>query len=179
MSEAIYRTTSRSCPRCATRLVDHPKERWACERCGGVWIGDLDIRELVYALAPDLDLSVTVFEYTTRPTRAPLPCPECADPLRPVRFGGVALDRCDKDGRLWFDGEELAKVLHAIGFAYANRETRRNDRFEHRIDASIPLDGFLQHQSEQWRPGHEAEPGEDGVLGFLRTLLGKKRPPDP
>jgi Zn-finger nucleic acid-binding protein len=176
VSDAIYRTITRSCPRCATRLVDHPKERWACERCGGVWIGDVDIRELVYALAPDLDLSVTVFEYTTRPTRAPMPCPACAGPLRPVRFGGVALDRCDRDGRLWFDAEELEKVLHAIGLAYADREKRRAD---HRRD-TIPLEGFKnQRQTEQWRPGHEAEPGEDGILGFLRTLLGKKRPPDP
>lgn len=142
-----------------------------------MWIGDPDIRELVYSLAPDLDLSVTVFEYTTRPTRAPLVCPACSDPLRPVRFGGVALDRCDKDGRLWFDGEELEKVLHSVGLAYADREQLRS---VDRATDTIPLESLAdRRETDQWRPGHEEEPDEGGVLGFLRTVFGKKRAPDP
>lgn len=132
------------------------------------------MRELVCTLAPDLDLSVTVFEYTTRATQAPLACPACADLLRPVRFGGIALDRCDKDGRLWFDGNELEATMLNIGLAFAERERLRDPENGRR--GRLITGG--SRSSEQWRPGYEAEPG-GGIIGFLRSLVGKSRPPDP
>jgi hypothetical protein len=94
--------------------------------------------------------------------------------LRPVRFGGIALDRCDKDGRLWFDGNELEATMLNIGLAFAERERRRDPQNGDR--GRLIMGG--SRSSEQWRPGHEPEPG-GGFVGFLRSLIGTSRPPDP
>ena len=48
-------------------------------------------------------------------------CPRCPTKMASVALYGVALDRCPEHG-IWFDGEELGRVLNLNGQAYASRQ---------------------------------------------------------
>lgn len=54
-------------------------------------------------------------------TATPRSCPRCTTEMKAVSIYGVTLDHCGEHG-IWFDGEELAKVLHLNGHLYAERQ---------------------------------------------------------
>jgi Zn-finger nucleic acid-binding protein len=96
--------------------------------------------------------------------------------LRPTRFGGVPLDRCDRDLGLWLDAGELQQTLHAIGLGYAGRESQ--------ISARVSVGGVGVYRQHGRTPDHaawvpEAEPDRVGVIDLLRRLLGRPKKPEP
>jgi len=54
-------------------------------------------------------------------TATPRNCPRCPTQMKPVSMYGVTLDHCEHHG-IWFDGDELARVLHENGQSYAARQ---------------------------------------------------------
>jgi Zn-finger nucleic acid-binding protein len=163
----VYRTLDRACPRCAARLDERLDHQLTCSRCGGLWLDDSAFQTAVFAMAPDLDLGEPI-RFATRATIAPLPCPLCAKRMRPIRFSGVALDRCDEDGAIWLDADELRRMTENVGLEYARRERiRRSDH---------PLND-VEMLEPQWRP--PLEPDRNGLWEMLRRLVGRPIRPEP
>jgi hypothetical protein len=47
------------------------------------------------------------------PSRAPLRCPTCHEPMGTWKLHAIEIDRCERDGAIWFDANELERVLLA------------------------------------------------------------------
>jgi hypothetical protein len=43
--------------------------------------------------------------------RPPMPCPDCTEPMQPIRTFGISLDMCKKSHGIWFDANELGTLL--------------------------------------------------------------------
>jgi len=86
-----------------------------CGSCGGIWVDNDGSRRIVQSLDTAVaNLALRASEHATaRPdtSRAGLPCPSCAQPLRRVRISRaeVDVDICDAHGT-WFDRDELTSV---------------------------------------------------------------------
>lgn len=107
------------CPGCGNEL-DERGTRLVCSTCESVFVTNEDLESMMNDLSPDTQLHLAqrlgaVNEETPRA------CPRCATPMRSVTLQGVGLEQCGAHG-VWFDKTELAKVLHANGRAYAQRE---------------------------------------------------------
>ncbi len=85
-------------------------------------------------------------------------CPACLNELRPVFEFGIALDECPACGGIWFDDEELKRLLNAGGDITANLETsaRPSGEFVTKRDlnrlcpkCSIHLDRYRYNYSSQ------------------------------
>jgi Zn-finger nucleic acid-binding protein len=135
-----------------------------CAACKGVWIADNEFRQLIYGLAPDLDLSHPL-QFATRATLAPLACPICREPMRPIRFARTPLDRCDRDGALWLDDDELRRVLEHVGLMYAHREKLRAPGSDVEI-------------ADTWFPPLEPDAPTTGFVAWLRRLFRHTNRPE-
>jgi Zn-finger nucleic acid-binding protein len=92
------------CPDCDIALQTYGA-RLACDRCGGVLVGEAELRALLRELDPRRDIAW--------PASAPATsrrCPCCAAMMTGVRMEGVPVEHCVAHG-VWFDRGELAKVL--------------------------------------------------------------------
>lgn len=99
-----YRDRRMSCPRCGVELVGYPeREKWRCRDCVGVLAGP-----------NEMPIQLTTVDWPTakRRTHEPLGCPACGDEMQPFSVGDLKLERCERDGYVWFDGGELG-FLHA------------------------------------------------------------------
>lgn len=87
-------------------------------------LGIREVARVLLEVAPDLVVKGEVRDVPTvarRSKQAPVSCGVCSTPMLPIFLGGVELDRCLDDNLLWFDREELARVLDA---ARAQRAVR-------------------------------------------------------
>jgi hypothetical protein len=95
------------CPRCGEPL-DPGADRVNCAACKGVMIEDQYLRPVIeQSLAVPLD----ALPLEERSAKDPaLICPACRTPMTTHTLYGIEIDRCAKHG-LWFDGDELRRVL--------------------------------------------------------------------
>ena len=54
-----------------------------------------------------IQLATIDWPASTRAARAPLGCPTCGDEMRSFAVNDLLLERCERDGYVWFDGGEL------------------------------------------------------------------------
>ncbi len=105
---SIYRDSEVRCPRCASTLIDAGAAR-GCTECRGLWLEQTVLHHMVEQMqTPPAPISLVFRAHQ----RAPLSCPECADPMTTLVLQNVEIDRCEKHG-LWFDRDELQTVLLA------------------------------------------------------------------
>lgn len=112
------------CPECKKALVKASVggvDLSQCHRCGGVWLS----RDLFERVAADREERGTVLGalqgdqakgVSTLETVHYRHCPECGRMMNRTNYGrisGVILDTC-KDHGLWFDKDELRRVLEFI-----------------------------------------------------------------
>jgi Zn-finger nucleic acid-binding protein len=167
VADSFYNAAMNACPRCGG-LLNAQGTRFVCAGCKGSWIGDDEFRQLIYGLAPDLDLSLPI-RFATRATTAPLVCPLCREPMRPIRFARTPLDRCDRDHALWLDDDELRRVLEHVGLDYADRE---------KIRAADPMN-YETGMPVSWVPPLEPDPPSTGFVAWVRRLFGQTHRPEP
>jgi Zn-finger nucleic acid-binding protein len=107
----MYRDSFESCPRCAIELVDARSAR-GCRACGGLWIQEQVLTEMVLAMLPPRPLGRLVLAVIDR-AGAAIRCPTCGDPMEATSIHEVILDRCAKHG-IWFDAHELQQALRRV-----------------------------------------------------------------
>ena len=126
--------TAPPCPRCAHPLVrvrrlEH--QVLACTACAGVWMSGATLDHFVEALQArpdDVDRLEHVgrdalFDFSVDPDT--VRCPVCAQTMEAVHErGGVTLDVCSLHG-VWFDRDELARVVSGEAGAATARVARR------------------------------------------------------
>lgn len=106
------------CPVCSERGLDAQGARLVCGTCSGVLVTEAEVRRLVADAkkhwvndivdeAP-LELGEVA---SAEPVRR---CPSCMTAMTKHDLYGVIVDRCGAHG-VWFDGEELAKILAHVG----------------------------------------------------------------
>lgn len=106
----MYRDSFEKCPRCGVELVDARSAR-GCRACGGLWIEEPVLTEMILKMLPPRPLSRLVLAVIDR-SGAPIGCPTCGDVMEPVSIHEVILDRCVKHG-IWFDALELQEALRS------------------------------------------------------------------
>ena len=107
------------CPKCDTGLfilkfksveVDY------CERCRGIWLDAGELEQLAGTPVPDFQHRAG----TVRPGKKHL-CPRCDEPLAEVSvLGNLTLDKCPRGHGLWFDADELQRLLAASNVPHLN-----------------------------------------------------------
>lgn len=103
-----YRDTFEKCPRCGIDLTDARSAR-GCRQCGGRWVDEQVLTEMVLEMLPPRPLSQLVLAVIER-TDPAIGCPSCGAKMEPVEIHEVVLDRCGKHG-VWFDAHELEQAL--------------------------------------------------------------------
>jgi Zn-finger nucleic acid-binding protein len=105
------------CPSCRAGL-DGRGTRLVCGTCKGGLVTNAELETMMNEMSPD---DQRPLEQRLLPgSAAPRPCPRCGTSMVPHTIYEVTIDRCPEHG-VWFDGEELGRVLHANGEAYAER----------------------------------------------------------
>lgn len=107
-----YRAANEECPRCGLALVDARSAR-GCRSCGGLWVGEAVLTEMIVAMLPPRPLSRLVLAVLDRADR-PIPCPTCKTAMEPTTIHEVSLDRCPERHGVWFDAEELQVALRRV-----------------------------------------------------------------
>jgi len=97
------------CPACGVTLGE-PTEAGnrPCRACGGLWVPESGIVEMIAELGDD-DAAVTfVSKQDASTVRC---CPECHRALGAGALGAIATERCPKSHGYWFDAFELEAAL--------------------------------------------------------------------
>jgi Zn-finger nucleic acid-binding protein/RNA polymerase subunit RPABC4/transcription elongation factor Spt4 len=169
------------CPDCRIRLgasrvggVDLE----SCSRCGGVWLakgafdrlaGEREERGAVLGALPGAAGTKSVA------LGAPVhyrPCPVCRKFMNRLNYGhvsGVILDVCKEDG-LWFDRDELRRVLEFIEAGGLDKSRARElqdlEERRHQTVAEIPQGTWVGEPLQINRGGGLLEQVVRGLFGF-------------
>jgi Zn-finger nucleic acid-binding protein len=106
-----YRDSFEACPRCGVDLVAARDAR-ACPQCGGLWIDEMVVSEMVLEMLPPQPISRLELRVLDR-AGEPIACPTCKGPMHTATIHGVGLDRCGKHG-VWFEAGELQRALERV-----------------------------------------------------------------
>lgn len=105
------------CPKCDTQLFIlkfQEIEVDFCHRCRGLWIDAGELEDLLRRTGAHADDPLLLFQQQTgsqAPGRQHL-CPRCDRPLHEINVGtALTLDRCPASHGLWFDEDELQRLL--------------------------------------------------------------------
>ncbi len=110
----MYRDSFESCPRCRTALGDAGAVR-ACEQCGGQWIGEAVLSEMVLEMLLPAVLRKVEIGTVDTTTGESIACPSCGEKMLAFTMLRVRFERCAKGHGVWFDCDELAAVLRIVG----------------------------------------------------------------
>ena len=101
----MYRDRRFGCPQCGESLVQYDaRDKWRCAKCGGVLVAGAELERELGEQGRELVLETRTGLRETRP------CPYCHEPMTGFWLDDVSLDRCDKDGLVWFDRGELGRA---------------------------------------------------------------------
>ena len=96
-----YREIDMACPECGTPLSQYEgRDKWRCKSCGGALVGATELT-LDWANPPGAAARAR-------------PCPRCRGDMFAFVVADVTLDRCARDGLMWFDRGELGKLKTAL-----------------------------------------------------------------
>lgn len=114
----VHRDQLPPCASCGAGLQPQGT-RLICGTCGGALVTNAELERMMNEMSPDDERPL---ERRLLPgTAAARTCPRCSTPMMSHTMYGVSIDRCVGQG-VWFDGQELASVLHANGEMYASRQ---------------------------------------------------------
>jgi len=122
MSEAL-RDDFPVCPVDGSALEPVPDgSRYTCGSCKGIQIGEAAVVAVIAEVVEDAPKTLPL-EPPNReePVRT---CPHCATQMTKHLLYSIQIDRCAAHG-IWFDGEELQRVLEKIGVDPIDRRNRR------------------------------------------------------
>jgi Zn-finger nucleic acid-binding protein len=128
-----YRDRPPVCPRCGVELLRRQRrDIWRCPRCAGVQLASGEVERRLRLIAPDISDEVIRDVMTARRSRAaPIACPACRRPMRPVMMGGVRVGRCDADDQIWFDATELDRIVERAGAHHQSQRSWLARLFSH------------------------------------------------
>lgn len=105
-----------------------------CRSCAGLWLDWQTFRMLEERARAGAETGAPPSAIGTQPVTLPpsgarlyRPCPYCQQLMHRRNYGrssGVLIDTCGSHG-VWFDHEELARILRWIGTGGLSRETQR------------------------------------------------------
>ncbi len=107
------------CPNCEKDLVSVEKDGLnldLCPTCKGIWFDAWEWEDLAEAISIDKEN----FNELVASKNNPLfdeefkKCPLCNRKMEKIQAYGLNIDRCIADGGIWFDGQEIFKVLDVI-----------------------------------------------------------------
>lgn len=167
------------CPECRIPLAlsrDGAVELEQCHRCGGVWLplqcfehlaADREQRGEVLGALPGAPEKGELHEVAVRYR----PCPQCGSLMNRSNYGrisGVILDSC-KDHGLWFDQDELRRVLAFIEAGGLDRSRERQiqelEDKKRQVIAAQPI------APPEWENGTYPHSGP-GLMDLLGALEG-------
>ena len=123
------------CPKCDVSLVIlqfRTIEVDFCEQCRGVWLDAGELGELIGSAGAGADqgeysdqafLRELGLESSSPPARTRCLCPRCDRPLGEVSGAGLTLDICPRHHGIWFDADELARLLEQFPSRPGARKT--------------------------------------------------------
>ena len=109
-----YRDYPIARPQCRRDLDrSEASERWVCGACAGQLWGEAEVIARLLEVAPDLraEGGSRLPTLSRRTKDDPRPCPVCRDSMDPVFLGGIEVERCRVDELLWFDRDEIDRVV--------------------------------------------------------------------
>jgi Zn-finger nucleic acid-binding protein len=116
-----YRDPERACPACNATLREF-RQRLCCDSCNGIMLAMADLASAIEQLTR-LEPVIEFLDDPMRGAAGARMCPHCHAPMKTCRLDvqlqehrpklKPELDRCDAHG-VWFDNEELAKVLEVL-----------------------------------------------------------------
>jgi Zn-finger nucleic acid-binding protein len=110
----VYRDSFVSCPACGVALgTDGGGDAMkTCEGCGGAWVPEAIVAEMVRTMTYNAELAPAFKASTEKINRK---CPACSRELVHGWLEFVPVERCEKGHGYWFDKAELETVLHRAG----------------------------------------------------------------
>ncbi len=107
------------CPNCEKELLtleEHGLKLDICPSCKGIWFDAWEWEDLAKITNIDKE---NFNELVSSNNNIALDeqykqCPTCNKRMEKIKAYGLNIDRCNVDGGIWFDGNELLKVLDVI-----------------------------------------------------------------
>lgn len=126
----MLRVETVRCPVCDERALAVRGSRLACEGCNGALVPEDDLRGLI-AEASKLAITDEVSgDYVLVPAttdEAARTCPRCTTTMTKHELRDITIDRCGAHG-IWFDGDELARLLKEYGLDIARVHAAESSR---------------------------------------------------
>ena len=103
------------CPKHDVDLIPtHAEETfgWHCARCSGLFLTQREIQAFKYNYQTD------ILEYLRLITLQKISnhsCPACAQKMQVKKLGEVTLDVCDHCQGVWFDRNEVSRIIDECG----------------------------------------------------------------
>ncbi len=133
-----------TCPIDKAALDPDPDDRkLSCSQCRGALVTEAEVsRVLAELLLHDEPKPLELDKPTeTAPLRT---CPRCQQTMTKHGLYGIQIDRCEAHG-LWFDSEEMARVLNEAGMRVVKKE-----RFREGLKAAVITTVFIGAQLIQF-----------------------------
>lgn len=179
----------RNCPRCKSAMTECTAAHVAfteCNRCGGLWLGEDVVRQLVeqrdksaapaiLATRKDVDPGLRDHGIDTRKV-VYLPCPCCGTRMHRQNFAkssGVILDWCRGHG-FWFDADELQAVFRFVQAGGMERARERELEQLEQKRREVQRLATSAHASLGGMPARRVADAPDligGLAGWLASLL--------
>jgi Zn-finger nucleic acid-binding protein len=104
----------RMCPACREAMVVFELEGVQVDRClscGGTWLDAGELEELAVLAGGTPGRMAELLEQGGGEKRGDRRCVRCPGKLRAVAFEGVEIDRCAQGHGLWFDRDEIGRLM--------------------------------------------------------------------
>ena len=180
-------TSEHSCPACgdghrlrSRRIGRERLSMLECERCAGLWLGTEVFRHLERAAAEQslpeaLATAAAPAAAAAAAAVAYRPCVVCGKLMNRQNYGrhsGVILDLCRNHG-VWFDHQELARILAWIRDAGPERSRQREIEEQREVERQKRLTRvYTPEDGDPWL-SQGTELPEIDFLGELGKVLGR------
>ena len=110
----------RVCPVCDTEMAVlelHGVEIDYCFSCGGIWLDSGELEELIGDEKKSDEIIHLFKDVTSTNKEKKRPCPICGKAMKKVEVqleNPVIIDKCPKEHGIWFDKDELLKIVNSI-----------------------------------------------------------------
>ena len=113
----------RVCPVCDTEMAVlelHGVEIDYCFSCGGIWLDSGELEELIGDEKKSDEILQLFKDVTSTNKEKKRPCPVCGKAMKKVEVqleNPVIIDKCPKEHGIWFDKDELYRIVSSTGNA--------------------------------------------------------------
>jgi len=172
---------SGDCPRCKRQLDLLRISEIAlneCQKCGGMWMNVETFRNI----CTDREKQLSILGFSSKHGKSVsstakisyVPCPQCKQLMNRSNFArasGVMIDTC-KDHGVWFDAEELPKIIEFIQKGGMER-AREKEKIELKDERDRLRDERRKQAAFDARWGTADGDREEarGIQGFLSRLF--------